>query len=81
MPTFEMKKVTGKRIKKWFVGTLIASPNVDVKFKFTYDWDMEAQVKVIELSSKKTEFMSLNQFHSLVNAKTINHKYVLFGKK
>lgn len=76
-----MKKVTGYRVKKWFIGTLIASPSIDVKFKFTYSWDMESQVEVVEIKTKKVEFMSLNQFNSMVNAKVVNHKYVLFGKK
>lgn len=81
MPTFETKKVTGYRVKKWFIGALKASPNIDVKFKFTYNWDMESQVEVVEIKTKKVEFMSLNQFNSMVNAKVVNHKYVLFGKK
>jgi hypothetical protein len=65
-----MKKIKKTRIHKWFSGNwssaLQGIREGEVKFKFTYNWDLDAQVQVMDVNSKTIINMNLDTFKASV---------------
>jgi len=75
-----MKKIKKTRIHKWFSGNwspaLQGIREGEVKFKFTYDWNLDSQVKVMDLKTKNIIEMNLDTFKASIKPNLKNSVYV-----
>ena len=65
-----MKRFKKTRIHNWFSGSwssaLKGIREGNVKFKFTYNWDLSSQVQAMDLQTKNIIEMSLDTFKASV---------------
>lgn len=75
-----MKRIKKTRIHKWFRGSwsqaLKGIREGEVKFKFTYNWDLDAQVQVMDLKTKNIIEMNLDTFKASIKPNLKNSVYV-----
>jgi len=76
----KVKKAKKTRIHNWFKGswspTLQGICEGEVKFKFTYSWNLDSQVKVIDLKTKRIIEMSLDTFRTNIKTNLKDSIYV-----
>lgn len=78
----KMKMPKKNRIRKWFVGSwspaLAGLRSGDLKFRFTYNWDLSSQVEIFDFATKTYMLMNLDTFKAAVTPKLKNGVYVLY---